>query len=202
MLHRGSDCFRGHSQAGSFLFNLLPPRKHAKLHRGSHYLTCFAALVRLSEVMTITLWPRKHGTRRICPSRQSPYSFSGLRDSLDHFSAFTRSERSHSFTMPPSIPLPVAVASVFPSGEKATQFTEPICPERVASSLPVAASQSLAVLSTLPEAMDLRCGLGLHPNRAGAACHAFAALVRLSEFTRIALWPRKHGTPRSLDGNP
>src|SRR6266478_6604888 len=37
-------CFRGRSLAGSFPFNLLRPRKHAKLHRSSHCLTCFRGL--------------------------------------------------------------------------------------------------------------------------------------------------------------
>jgi hypothetical protein len=43
-------------------------------------------------------------------------------------------------------------ARTFPSGEKATEWTIPVCPRRVRSSFPVATSQSLIVWSSDPEA--------------------------------------------------
>src|SRR5262249_15622718 len=50
------------------------------------------------------------------------------------------------------------VASRFPSGEKATEFTVPECPLRVSISWPVAVSHSLTVRSSLPLASRFPSG--------------------------------------------
>ena len=45
-----------------------------------------------------------------------------------------------------------------PSGENATEVTGPACPSKVRSRLPLAASQSLTVWSSLPETMRTPSG--------------------------------------------
>src|SRR5262245_55257977 len=58
-----------------------------------------------------------------------------------------------------STSLSLPEASVLPSGLYSTQLTGPVCPWRVAFSLPVTTSQSLIVLSRLAEASVLPSGL-------------------------------------------
>ena len=50
------------------------------------------------------------------------------------------------------------VASVLPSGENASEVTALVCRAKVARSLPVATSQTMADESRLPEARDFPSG--------------------------------------------
>src|SRR4051812_20828233 len=72
-------------------------------------------------------------------------------DAAAHFRQLT----SHSFTVWSLL----AEASVLPSGLHATDHTSPVCPLRVANSLPVAAPHSFAVWSLPAEARVLPSGL-------------------------------------------
>src|SRR5690349_16137802 len=77
-----------------------------------------------------------------------------------HLPAYLPVAMSQTFNSPGSLTIdPPAEANILPSGLNATERTMPVCPLRVARSLPVVTSHSLTVLSWLAEARILPSGL-------------------------------------------
>src|SRR3954466_2039521 len=105
---------------------------------------------------------RKHktGPRSVCSGLFGPpLNVAYSEDDKPHVPAYLPAATSQTFNSPGALAMdPPAEANSRPSGLNATDLTASV-PLRVARSLPVAASQSLTVLSWLAEARVLPSGL-------------------------------------------